>query len=48
MGVRKNDRPLHDAVERAIAARRSDIALILREYAVPIVSATGTPAKAAR
>ena len=42
MGVRKNDRALHDAVDRAIARRKPEIDRILREFGVPVVaSSTG-------
>ncbi len=38
MAVRRQDRALHDALDRAIAARGRDIRAILAEYGVPLVA----------
>ena len=37
MATRRDDRELHDAVNRVIARRRSEIRRILQEYGVPLV-----------
>jgi ABC-type amino acid transport substrate-binding protein len=50
MGVRKDDRALRDALDRAIVRRGGEIRAILRRFGVPIVAApggsTGAPAPA--
>ena len=38
MGVRTDDRVLHDALERVLVERRHAIQRVLREYGVPLVS----------
>ncbi len=37
MGVRRDDRALHSALDRELARRRRDIRAILREYGVPLI-----------